>query len=333
MSAPETPEEAARNLVRHCDPKNVEDRVFETIKLNRDVMDDVLAQVDTPLKVGTDSSGNQYILCDYNRDGDSYRSPFTNAFLPAIPKPQQLPDALREIEVMGNRGFASYLRQYFDSGVLSVYCWECDEDSFGVGVFIKKDITGPAGGPEQLTGTISCADVCEVKLINRKQRIYNYGLVSSAIVSITWKCRLGTPVTLAGSVIDGTMAEGGARGALDHLVTLGGIIEASCDRFVGKIRGIYVSRMREILSYMKVDAETSASQQKAQDYVAGGLKHELKIVFWTDREGMITNANSQHTERNLPHVRYPKDIHRHYLWKCENFAFAFCFASHLNIRS
>jgi capping protein beta len=273
MSAAPTAEEAARDIVRHSDPKDVEDRVYEVIKLNPAVTDDILAQVDIPLKVGTDAQGNQYVLCDYNRDGDSYRSPFTNAYLPAIPKPALLPDDLREIEAMANHGFRSYLRQYFDSGVLSVYCWECEEHAFGIGVFIKKDIAGTAEGLNQLSGTISCADICEVRPVSRKHRTYSYSLVSSAIVSVSWKCRLGTPVNLAGTVTDGTMAEGTARKGIDHLVTIGGIIEASADRFVEKIRGIYVSRMREILSYMKVDAETSVAQQKAQDYVAGGLKH------------------------------------------------------------
>jgi capping protein beta len=270
MSHTATPEEASRDLLRHTDPKNVEDRIFEVIKLNPSVIEDILAQTDVPLKISTDSAGNQYILCDYNRDSDSYRSPFTNAYLPAFPKGISLPDDLREMEVMANRGFQSYLRQYFDSGVVSVYCWECDNHAFGVGVFVRKDITGTVHGLNQISGSISCSDICEVRQVSRKQKRYQYSLVSSAIVSITWKLRSGDPVVLDGNVNDARETEGVAGKNIDHLIIIGGMIEANADRFVEKIRGIYASKMREILSYMKIDTERST--QKAQDFVAGGLK-------------------------------------------------------------
>ncbi len=35
--------------------------------------DDLLNTVDQPLQVAKDAKGNSYLLCDYNRDGDSYR--------------------------------------------------------------------------------------------------------------------------------------------------------------------------------------------------------------------------------------------------------------------
>ena len=35
--------------------------------------DDLLNTVDQPLQLAKDSKGNAYLLCDYNRDGDSYR--------------------------------------------------------------------------------------------------------------------------------------------------------------------------------------------------------------------------------------------------------------------
>jgi capping protein beta len=266
-----SPEEAGRDLIRHTDPKGVEERIFEVIKLNPATTEDILAQIDVPLKTATDSAGNQYVLCDYNRDSDSYRSPFTNAYLPALPKGIVLPDDLREMEVMANRGFQSYLRQYFDSGVISVYCWECDNHAFGVGVFVKKDITGAAQGLNQISGSISCSDVCEVRAVSRQQKLYRYSLVSSAIVARHWSCRSGKPIALGGNVNDAREADGVAAKNLDHLVTIGGMIEANADRFVEKIRGIYASKMREILSYMKVDTERGVSQ-KAQDLVAGGLK-------------------------------------------------------------
>jgi capping protein beta len=37
--------------------------------------EDLLSSVDQPLKIARDrDTGKDYLLCDYNRDGDSYRS-------------------------------------------------------------------------------------------------------------------------------------------------------------------------------------------------------------------------------------------------------------------
>jgi len=36
--------------------------------------EDLLAAIDQPLKIAKDTTnGTEYLLCDYNRDGDSYR--------------------------------------------------------------------------------------------------------------------------------------------------------------------------------------------------------------------------------------------------------------------
>ena len=51
-----------------------------TLPLPADLVDlvphlteDLLNSIDQPLQIGKDAQGNSYLLCDYNRDGDSYR--------------------------------------------------------------------------------------------------------------------------------------------------------------------------------------------------------------------------------------------------------------------
>ena len=44
------------------------------IELVPDIEEDLLSNVDQPLQVAKDKKlQKQYLLCDYNRDGDSYR--------------------------------------------------------------------------------------------------------------------------------------------------------------------------------------------------------------------------------------------------------------------
>jgi capping protein beta len=39
-----------------------------------DLCEELLSSIDQPLKIASDKKvGKDYLLCDYNRDGDSYR--------------------------------------------------------------------------------------------------------------------------------------------------------------------------------------------------------------------------------------------------------------------
>lgn len=63
------------DLTRRLPPNNIEENLAALIELQPDYADDLLGSIDQPLKVRTDTAtGRDYLLCDYNRDGESYRS-------------------------------------------------------------------------------------------------------------------------------------------------------------------------------------------------------------------------------------------------------------------
>lgn len=65
---------SALDLMRRLPPSQVEKNLMFTCELVPDLTDDLLVTVDVPLKIATDKeSEKDYLLCDYNRDGDSYR--------------------------------------------------------------------------------------------------------------------------------------------------------------------------------------------------------------------------------------------------------------------
>lgn len=260
-----SPEMAARDLLRHIKPDKTEDRLYDIIQLNPALTEELLATVDVPLKVGTDSQKQEFILCDYNRDGDSYRSPYTNEYYPPLPDGIKPPQQLRELEIMGNRGFQAYLKQYYNTGVLSVYAWEIDQNSFGVGVFVNKS-TDEAN----FSGTISNCDVCQITKTAESE--YIYSLVSSAIVDLRAKPRIGE-VHLSGNVNDQHEKKAFAMSPLDHLVTIGTMIEDNAADFVQKIRSFYVSKSKEILSYTKRGETISPSAKRE---IEGKVAKELK---------------------------------------------------------
>jgi capping protein (actin filament) muscle Z-line, beta len=99
-------------------------------------------------------TGRDYLLCDYNRDGDSYRSPWSNQFDPpldgggpggvgasgnsegagegAVPG-----ERVRRMEIKANEAFDVYRELYYEGGVSSVYFWNLDDGFAGV-VLLKK---------------------------------------------------------------------------------------------------------------------------------------------------------------------------------------------------
>ncbi len=75
--------DCALDLMRRLPPQQVEKNLSDLIDLVPDLTEELLTAVDQPLKVVRDRTvGKDYLLCDYNRDGDSYRSPWTNTYIP-----------------------------------------------------------------------------------------------------------------------------------------------------------------------------------------------------------------------------------------------------------
>ena len=124
-----------------------------------DLTEDLLSSVDQPLTIRRcKQSGREYLLCDYNRDGDSHRSPWSNQFDPpldeggaggigaggsegagegAVPS-----ERVRRMEMKANEAFDIYRDLYYEGGVSSVYFWNLDDGFAGV-VLLKKCKLGP----------------------------------------------------------------------------------------------------------------------------------------------------------------------------------------------
>lgn len=87
------------------------------------------------------------MLCEYNKDGDSYRSPWTNTYFPPIvpeageediepifPSPELL-----EMEQKANDVWQRYAKLYYDNNFkTSVYFFDTDNNGFGSAWLIKK---------------------------------------------------------------------------------------------------------------------------------------------------------------------------------------------------
>jgi capping protein beta len=148
------------DLLRRLDPKHTTDHLNSLISLVPSLTEDLLSSVDQPLTIARcRKTGRDYLLCDYNRDGDSYRSPWSGEFETplggsgaggvdeqgnnegagegAVPS-----ERVRKMEIRANEAFDVYRELYYEGGVSSVYFWNLDDGFAGV-VLLKKGMFPP----------------------------------------------------------------------------------------------------------------------------------------------------------------------------------------------
>lgn len=250
MSVYDSPAEAAHDLLRHIPPKDIAERLNDVIRLNPDLTDELLSTTDVPLETEMDPNGGEFIKCDYNRDCDSYRSPYTNEYFPPLPDGVKPSEQLRALEEMALTGFQAYRKLYFGDGTLSIYCWDGeDADTFGVGVFVRKDIESETRDATPFKGSISTSDIIEVRKKSGKE--WTYDMVSSVLLFCELGTDVGSPIVLSGGVADSSSVTAKATDNKGHLMNIGKMVEANAATFLEKVKQIYVSKMKEIFTYTK----------------------------------------------------------------------------------
>ncbi|GFQ07596.1 probable f-actin-capping protein subunit beta [Phtheirospermum japonicum] len=193
--------EAAMGLMRRIPPKHSEAALSALLSLLPHHSSDLLSQADQPLQVLCDvDSGKEFILCEYNRDADSYRSPWSNKYHPALddgPLPSQ---ELRKLEVEANDVFAIYRDQYYEGGISSVYMWEDENEGFVACFLIKKDGSKTADGKRGYLqeGCWDAIHVIEVGPVEEESA--RYCLTSSVMLSLTTNQESSGSFNLSGSI-------------------------------------------------------------------------------------------------------------------------------------
>jgi len=133
---------SALNIMRRMPPSKIRFNLAGLLNLMPETTDELLQRVDQPLETAKDKTGKLYLKCDYNRDGDSYRSPWNNLYEPALDDGFMPSPRLRTLEEKMNIVFDAYRALYYEGGISSVYLWDLDngDDSFAACFLIKKEI-------------------------------------------------------------------------------------------------------------------------------------------------------------------------------------------------
>jgi len=244
---------SALNLMRRMPPSSVENSLAGLIELCPDLTEELLNNVDQPLKLGQDTkAGKAFILCDYNRDGDSYRSPWSNAYYPALDDGFMPSSKLRAMEVEANKVFDVYRKLYFETGHSSVYFFETDEksaDAFGACFLIHKDVEEKKGGLDR--GWWDSIHVFDVRSDDPKKGSFTYKLTSTVMVSMVIKDATVGQVDLSGSMTKQETKKQVVNAANSQLANMGKMLEEMELRIRNSIEGIYIQKTREVINGMR----------------------------------------------------------------------------------
>lgn len=258
--------DASLDLLRRLDPRRLKEHLQNLIKLEPSLAEDLLSSVDTPLTIKRDPKASQreYLCCDYNRDIDSHRSPWSNEYYPEL-SPEELKESpfpsteLRKLEALANDSFDIYRDLYYEGGVSSVYLWELDEDNTddfaGVVLFKNKDQSS------------SCWDSIHVLEATRDGSDFTYRITTTIILHLD----KGDQMSLSGNLTRQTertvnvpAAESVTEEQLSvaHITNLGTLIEDVESQMRTMLEAVYFEKTRDIFHQTKNSAPSAEEMNK-----------------------------------------------------------------------
>ena len=221
--------------------------------------EDLLSSIDQPLKVARDATtGKEYLLCDYNRDGDSYRSPWTNMYDPPIEDGAAPTPSLRELEITANAAFDTYRELYFEGGVSSVYLWDLDHGFAGV-VLIKK----VGDGSKQVKG---CWDSIHVVEVQEKSsgRNATYKLTSTVMLWLETNKADSGMMKLGGSLTRQDEKDATVSDASPHTANIGHMVEDMENKMRSTLNEIYFGKTKDIVNDLRSVDSLAAEMARMQ---------------------------------------------------------------------
>lgn len=267
--------DCALDLMRRLPPQQIEKNLGDLIDIVPSLCEDLLSSVDQPLKIARDKQfGKDYLLCDYNRDGDSYRSPWSNQYDPVLEDGAMPSERLRRLEMDANSAFEQYREMYFEGGVSSVYLWDLEHGFAGV-ILIKK----AGDGSKKIKGCWDSIHVVEV-MEKSTGRSAHYKLTSTAMLWLqTNRVGSGT-MNLGGSLTRQTEMDCAVTESTPHIANIGKMVEDMENKIRSTLNEIYFGKTRDIVNGLRSSSSISDQQKKQElkkDLAAALIKrHQVK---------------------------------------------------------
>jgi len=235
------------SLMRRLPPNKIEQNLSGLLNLVPAETDELLQRVDQPLEEATDrETGRKFLLCDYNRDGDSYRSPWSNRYDPPIEDGFLPSDKLRQLEVEANELFDAYRELYFEGGTSSVYLWDLGDSGFA-GCFLIKKVVEASRYVK--AGSWDSIHVVEVQEQGSSRATYK--LTTTVMLSMgVEKAEVGD-TNLSGSLTRQAEQTCSVDVNNTHLANMGRMIEEMENDMRSNLNELYILKTREVINSIR----------------------------------------------------------------------------------
>jgi capping protein beta len=266
--------DCALDLMRRLPPQQIEKNLIDLIDLAPALCEDLLTSVDQPLKIAKDrETGKDYLLCDYNRDGDSYRSPWSNTYDPPLEDGSMPSERLRKLEIEANHAFDQYREMYYEGGVSSAYLWDLDHGFAGV-ILIKK----AGDGNKKIKG---CWDSIHVVEVQEKSsgRTAHYKLTSTAMLWLQTNKQASGTMNLGGSLTRQIEQDCPVSETSPHIANIGRMIEDMENKIRNTLNEIYFGKTKDVVNGLRSVEILADQKQKAamkQDLANAIMRRNVK---------------------------------------------------------
>jgi len=279
--------------MRRLPPTRIEENVQALTTLVPDAADDFLGCVDQPLKIRLDKvTGREFLTCDYNRDGESYRSPWSNEYDPPLEEGTVPSSKLRKLEIQANEAFDAYREMYYEGGgVSSVFLWDLEDGGFA-GVVLLKKVLKPASSSAP-SGSWDSIHVFET---NERGRNAHYKLTSTVMLQmvsgkspeagqttsnksghgVEWTTTENN-VDLSGSMTRQAEADAPITDSSSHIVNTGRMVEDMEIKMRNLLQEVYFGKTRDIVFELRsLESLEKARRQKELQKELVGMMHRKK---------------------------------------------------------
>ncbi|EON64233.1 F-actin-capping protein subunit beta [Coniosporium apollinis CBS 100218] len=241
------PFDSALDLLRRLNPKDTSRNVSLLCQIAPSLTEDLLESVDVPLSVKRCSkTGRDFLCCDYNRDGDSWRSPWSNEFEPALEDGEAVmsSERVRKMEVKANDAFDVYRELYFEGGISSVYLWDVD-DGFAGCVLLKKSVS-PGG-----KGKAASWDSIHVFEALDRARTAHYKLTSTVILNLGTEAEALGSMDLSGNMVRQIEQDMPVEDDGSHVANIGRMVEDMEYKMRNLLQEVYFGKARDIVGDLR----------------------------------------------------------------------------------
>ena len=216
-------------------------------------------------------------MCDYNRDGDSYRSPWSNKYDPAIDDGFLPSEKLRSMEIEANELFDAYRELYFEGGTSSVYLWDMDRGFAGC-FLIKKKVEGSAFVKEGYWNSIHVVEVQEEGTAKA-----TYKLTTTIMLNMGVQRAEVGGTNLSGSLTRQSEMTSAVTEVKTHVANIGGMIEHMENDMRSNLNELYILKTRDIVNSLRGSGDGPAqSASHVQNLNAAVMTHGATRKHDTD---------------------------------------------------